>query len=55
MQASTDKIRKLGLEKNAHIVNGDLLKQNYSSADLVTVYLLPDSIDKRSSRCWTSN
>ena len=39
---STEKIRKLGLEKNAHIVNGDLLKQNYSSADLVTVYLLPD-------------
>ena len=41
-----DKIRKLGLEKNAHIVNGDLLKQNYSSADLVTVYLLPGFIDK---------
>src|ERR1017187_6416549 len=36
---STDKILKLHLEKNAHIVNGDLLKQNYSSADLITVYL----------------
>jgi hypothetical protein len=24
-----------GLEKNAHIVNGDLLQQNYSSADLL--------------------
>ena len=35
----------LGLEKNAHIVNGDLLKQNYSSADLVTVYLLPDAVN----------
>jgi ubiquinone/menaquinone biosynthesis C-methylase UbiE len=44
---SLDKIRKLGLEKTAHIVNGDLLKQNYSSADLVTVYLLPDSIDAK--------
>ena len=43
---STDKIRKLRLEKNAHIVNGDLLKQNYSSADLITVYLLPGFIDK---------
>jgi len=44
---STAKILKLGLEKNAHIVNGDLLKQNYSSADLVTVYLLPESIDNK--------
>jgi tRNA1(Val) A37 N6-methylase TrmN6 len=43
---SLEKIRKLHLEKNAHIVNGDLLKQNYSSADLVTVYLLPGFIDK---------
>ena len=43
---STDQILKLGLEKNARIVNGDLLKQNYSSADLVTVYLLPVSNDK---------
>jgi tRNA1(Val) A37 N6-methylase TrmN6 len=43
---SLEKIRSLHLEKNAHIVNGDLLKQNYSSADLVTVYLLPGFIDK---------
>lgn len=43
---STDKIRSLGLEKTARIVNGDLLKQNYSSADMVTVYLLPGFIDK---------
>src|SRR5438132_9442633 len=34
---SGDRILKLGLDKNAHIVNGDLLKQNYGSADLVTV------------------
>jgi protein-L-isoaspartate O-methyltransferase len=44
---SLAKIQKLGIEKNAHIVNGDLLKQNYSSADLVTVYLLPESIDNK--------
>ena len=42
---STSRILKLGLEKNARIVNGDLLKQNYSSADLVTVYLLPDAVN----------
>jgi len=44
---SMAKIAKLGLDKSAHIVNGDLLKQNYSSADLVTVYLLPESIDNK--------
>ena len=44
---SVDRIRKLGLEKTARIVNGDLLQQNYSSADLVTVYLLPESIDAK--------
>jgi ubiquinone/menaquinone biosynthesis C-methylase UbiE len=44
---SMDRIRKLGLEKTARIVNGDLLQQNYSSADLVTVYLLPESIDAK--------
>jgi cyclopropane fatty-acyl-phospholipid synthase-like methyltransferase len=42
---SMDRIRKLGLEKTAHIINGDLLQQNYSSADLITVYLMPESID----------
>ena len=44
---SLARIKKLGLEKSAQIMNGDLLKQNYSSADLVTVYLLPESIDKQ--------
>jgi tRNA1(Val) A37 N6-methylase TrmN6 len=43
---SLEKIRNLHLEKDAHIINGDLLKQNYSSADVVTVYLLPGFIDK---------
>jgi ubiquinone/menaquinone biosynthesis C-methylase UbiE len=43
---SLERIRKLGLEKTAHIVNGDILKQDYGSADLITVYLLPNSNDK---------
>lgn len=43
---SAAKIRKLGLEERARIINGDLLKEDYSSADLVTVYLLPLSNDK---------
>jgi protein-L-isoaspartate O-methyltransferase len=43
---STEKIRKLGLEKSARIINGDLFKQDYSSADLLTVYLLPVSNSK---------
>src|SRR5690349_22726353 len=30
---SMERIRKLGLEKTARIINGDLLTQNYSSAD----------------------
>jgi predicted RNA methylase len=47
VKSSAAKILKLGLEKNAKIVNGDLLRQNYSSADLVTVYLLPESIDNK--------
>src|SRR3954471_18666186 len=44
---SAARILKLGLDKNARIVNGDLLKQNYSSADLVTVYLLPDAVNNK--------
>jgi protein-L-isoaspartate O-methyltransferase len=44
---SLARIQKLGLDKAVRIVNGDLLKQNYSSADLVTVYLLPESIDNK--------
>jgi len=44
---SLARIQKFGLEKSAHIINGDLLTQNYSSADLVTVYLLPESIDNK--------
>lgn len=46
VKQSTEKIRQLGLQKTAHIIRGDLLKQHYNSADLVTVYLLPVSNDK---------
>jgi hypothetical protein len=40
---SEQKIRDLGLQKTAHIIHGDILKQNYSSANLITIYLLPES------------
>src|SRR6266511_5224005 len=36
---SMDKIQSLRLQKIAKIVNGDVLQQDYSSADLITVYL----------------
>src|ERR1700677_3515531 len=32
---SIEKIRQLGLQKTAHIIYGDILKQDYSSADLI--------------------
>jgi protein-L-isoaspartate O-methyltransferase len=38
---SIDRIKTLGLVSAARIIHGDLLKQDYSSADLLTVYLLP--------------
>ena len=38
---SMDRIKSLGLSATARIIHGDLLKQDYSSADLLTVYLLP--------------
>jgi protein-L-isoaspartate O-methyltransferase len=43
---SMEQIRKLGLQRSARIVHGDIFRQNYGSADLVTVYLLPSSNDK---------
>jgi protein-L-isoaspartate O-methyltransferase len=43
---SMDKIQSLRLQKSAKIINGDILQQDYSSADLITVYLLPLSNDK---------
>src|SRR5262249_25390923 len=43
---SMDRIQALRLQKTARIINGDILQQDYSSADLITVYLLPLSNDK---------
>ncbi len=43
---SAQRIRKLGLQKTARIINGDIQAQDYRSADLITVYLLPASNDK---------
>src|SRR5262245_5251717 len=43
---STDKIQSLRLQKIAKIINGDILQQDYGSADMITVYLLPLSNDK---------
>jgi cyclopropane fatty-acyl-phospholipid synthase-like methyltransferase len=43
---SMGRIKSLGLQKTARIIHGDILKQDITSADLVTVYLLPSSNDK---------
>jgi len=43
---SSDRIAKLGLASTARIIHGDLMVQDYSDADLLTVYLLPVSNDK---------
>ena len=42
---SMDRIKRLGLAPTARIIHGDLLQQDYSSADLLTVYLLPVATD----------
>jgi len=39
-------IQDKGLEKKVRIIHGDLLRQDYSSADLITLYLLPDAYAK---------
>jgi protein-L-isoaspartate O-methyltransferase len=38
---SMERIKSLGLSNTAKIILGDLLQQNYESADVITVYLLP--------------
>lgn len=43
---STGRIESLGLTKKARIILGDVIAQDYSSADLLTVYLLPSSNDR---------
>ncbi|MBM3795644.1 MAG: methyltransferase domain-containing protein [Acidobacteria bacterium] len=43
---SSDKIKKKGLDKRSRIIHGDVMKQDYTSADVLTVYLLPSSNEK---------
>jgi 16S rRNA A1518/A1519 N6-dimethyltransferase RsmA/KsgA/DIM1 with predicted DNA glycosylase/AP lyase activity len=43
---SMNSIKAQGLEKRARIIHGDIAKQDFSSAALLTVYLLPTSNDK---------
>jgi hypothetical protein len=43
---STERIRSLGLDKKARIIRGDIARQDLSSGNLLTVYLLPSSNDK---------
>jgi protein-L-isoaspartate O-methyltransferase len=40
---SMAEIKRQNLTKTARIIHGDVTKQDYSSADLLTVYLLPNS------------
>ena len=46
VRRSSNRIKALGLSSFARIIQGDLLKQDYSTADLLTVYLLPVASDK---------
>ena len=46
VKQSSEKIRTLGISSTASIILGDLLKQDYSSADLLTIYLLPVGNEK---------
>ena len=43
---STQRIKTLGLGSLARIVHGDLMLQDYSFYDLLTIYLLPVAIEK---------
>lgn len=46
VKQSLVKIKRLGLGGTAHIIQGDVMAQDYSSASLLTVYLLSDSNEK---------
>lgn len=43
---SMAEIRRQNLSASARIIHGDVTKQDYSSTDVLTVYLLPDSNTK---------
>jgi precorrin-6B methylase 2 len=40
---SSERIKALGLDKRARIIDGDALDQDYSAAEVVTVYLFPSA------------
>ncbi len=42
---SSEELRRRNLDKTSRIIAGDILKQDYSSADLVTAYLLPKAME----------
>ena len=46
LRGSTRGIRELALEKLATIVKGDLFQADFSRPHLITIYLLPTSMDK---------
>src|SRR5215831_650829 len=46
VKQSSERIKDLGLQNTANIILGDLLLQDYASADLITVYLLPVGNEK---------
>ncbi|MBS1874374.1 MAG: methyltransferase domain-containing protein [Acidobacteria bacterium] len=46
VKQSLVKIKKLGLADRAHVIEGDIMAQDYSSASMLTVYLLSDSNEK---------
>ena len=46
VRQSRAKIEKAKVSGKARIIEGDLLKQDYSSADLVTIYLYPEAVEK---------
>ena len=43
---SSERIKAMGLEKKARVIHGDIMVQDYSAANVITVYLLPLSNDK---------
>ena len=46
VKESSARIHSLGLDGKARILQGDLLQQDYSPADVLMIYLLPSANDK---------
>jgi protein-L-isoaspartate O-methyltransferase len=43
---SSQAIKRASLDKTANIIHGDVLRQDYASADVITIYLLPGAVEK---------